>query len=169
MAKTDLSAERLRELLDYNPNTGVFVWKKPTSNRVRVGTVAGTPTVKGYWHISVDKQMFYAHQLAWIHVHGSMPRGGLDHRDGDGRNNAIANLREATYLENGQNQKLRNTNKSGCTGVSWHSQRMRWTANIWSKGKRYFLGCFDSVQEAANAYAKAKEEMHTFQPVLRDA
>jgi hypothetical protein len=104
-----------------------------------------------------------------MYVHGRWPEFHIDHIDGDGKNNAIRNLRQVTHYENHQNLSLRATNKSGCTGVSWHSQVHKWTANIWLMGKRHYLGCFDTIESARDAYCAAKKDMHKVNPVLRDA
>ncbi len=53
MATHDLTAARLRELLHYDPATGVFTRKVRTSNRINIGDVAGTLRPDGYLKISL--------------------------------------------------------------------------------------------------------------------
>lgn len=111
--------ERVRELLSYDPETGVLIRLITTSNRVPKGTVAGRNNGNGYLRIMMDGYTDYAHRIAWFHFYGEWPEYEIDHRDGDGTNNRISNLREATPTQNRQNLSLRSTNKSGMTGVSW--------------------------------------------------
>jgi hypothetical protein len=68
-----LTAERLREVLDYNPETGVFTWKVRTSIRVVAGKVAGSVGKRGYLIIGVGGRNYYAHRLAWLHMTGEWP------------------------------------------------------------------------------------------------
>lgn len=92
MATADLSADRLRELLDYNPETGVFTWRVTRSN-ARAGKAAGNVCKKGLLHIGVDGSMYSAHMLAWLYVHGVMPRQKeIVWLNGATTDNRIANL-----------------------------------------------------------------------------
>lgn len=169
MAKSELTQARVRELLDYDSATGEFRWKKRTSNRVRVGDIAGRDHGNGYVRISVDGEHHFAHRLAWFWTYGVWPANGLDHRDRNRKNNRLRNLREAAQVENQQNLGLRSTNTSGKTGVSWHKQRQQWVATIWSKRKCYHLGLFATVEAAADAYAAAKRQLHRFHPTVSNA
>jgi len=168
MTKRDLSLARLREVLSYDAQSGQFTWLKPTSNRVRPGGVAGTPSGHGYLRVSVDGATYYAHRLAWFWIHGAMPKCEIDHRDGCRSNNRAANLREAAHQENSQNQRLRSTNKSGFHGVSWSARHAKWVACIHVLGKKRHLGLFLDPTSASRAYLAAKASAHPFQPVPRD-
>jgi hypothetical protein len=75
MAK--LTAERLRELLEYDPATGEFRWRVSPTNNVKVGATAGTPHIKGYWQIRVDGKVYLSHRLAYLWLHGTLPKGRL--------------------------------------------------------------------------------------------
>ena len=163
-----ITSNRLKELLDYNLEAGIFTWKKRTSNRVSVGSRAGRDNGNGYRRISVDGQSYYEHQLAWLYVYDEWPINEIDHRDGNGSNNKISNLRHATHEENCQNMPLKTTNTSGATGVSWSKLHSRWEAYIWRCYKKKYLGLFDSLSDAQEAYLKAKLELHTFQPKPRN-
>lgn len=163
-----LTHERLKEVLDYDPETGIFRWKKRTSNRVKVGDIAGGDNMNGYIRMQVDGKRHYAHHLAWLYFYGSLPENELDHKDGDGENNRIENLRDATHAQNSQNQPLRSTNTSGHHGVSWSSARNKWEAYIWKNGKKHNLGLFNDKSSAAAEYLANKERLHEFQPVPRD-
>lgn len=169
MAKTDITVERVRDLLSYDCTTGLFTWLKTLSNRAVAGTRAGANRGGGYRRISIDGVLVYEHHLAWLLCHGVWPSDTIDHIDGNPSNNAIENLRVGSHAENCQNFGLRKTNTSGHTGVSWHRPRSRWCAYIFKDCKKIHLGLFDTKADAAAAYARAKAELHTFQPVLRDA
>ena len=164
-----ISAERLRELLDYDPETGIFIRRITTSNRSPKGSTAGRNNGNGYLRIMIDGYTDYAHRLAWFYVYGKWPEGEIDHIDGNGRNNAISNLRDGTHAENSQNLSLRSTNKSGAIGVSWAKNIQRWEAYICVNYKKKCLGYFDDPQEARATYLKAKKETHLFQPTPRGA
>lgn len=158
MAKHDLTAKRLRELLVYNEETGVFTWRigRP---RARAGAIAGGFGCEGYWRISVDWRQQLAHRLAWLYVNGSWPEGDIDHRDGCRTNNAISNLRDVPRFVNLQNQrKARSDNKSGFLGV--HAHQGRWRAKIRVNGKNCDLGCHDTPELAHEAYLAAKRVYH---------
>lgn len=162
--------ERLTYLLAYDPLTGVFRWRQRTSNRVKVGEVAGREHGNGYLRVSLDKSSYFLHRLAWFYVHARWPDKEIDHIDGVRRNNAIRNLRPAEHRENGQNQPfLRSTNTSGYCGVSWSKPHGKWAAYIYRGGRKYHLGLFGCEKEAARAHLAAKREMHWFQPSHRDS
>lgn len=163
-----ISRSRLMEVLNYDPETGAFTWRVVTSNRVKKGGIAGALTVRGYMQIAVDGRLFYAHRLAWLYVYGYLPKSQLDHIDGDGCNNAICNLREATMAQNCQNMSLNKKNTSGYHCVSWSKTHNKWAAYIWKDYKKKHLGLFVNANDAYRAYLKAKGVSHTFNPIPRD-
>src|SRR5687768_4110898 len=122
-----LTAERLRELLDYDPDTGVFRWKtRPVraeylrTDRAWNSRFAGRPAgtlVKGYVCILIYRRSYRAHRLAWLYVHGEWPRNELDHEHGNRADNRIEKLRSATRGQNMQNRKPNSNNTSGYPGV----------------------------------------------------
>lgn len=146
----------LRELLHYNPDTGVFVWAKKTCKKVVVGREAGSKT-HPYCNIRIGGQFYAAHRLAFMYMLGHCPPL-VDHADGDSRNNCWANLRPATVTLNAANSRRRSDNKSGFKGVAWNGQRAKWRAMIRVNGKRVDLGHFDDPSIAGAAYAKAAVE-----------
>src|SRR4029450_2313606 len=117
---TELTAERLRELLDYDPETGDFTWKV---NRrcVRSGSVAGNVNcVDGYCYIGVDARRYHAHRLAWLYIKGAWPNDQIDHINGNKADNRFANLRQATHSQNQANGGRYSNNASGYNGVTLH-------------------------------------------------
>jgi hypothetical protein len=160
--KPTLTAERLRELLHYDPKTGVFTWLYiPGRPNKMAGKVAGRLKDNGYIGICVDGTQQYAHRLAVLYMTGSWPIEEVDHRDRDRANNAWSNLREASRVENATNTKFRAHNTSGARGVSWHSQRRKWRAGITIDGRNFHLGLFDTVAEASAAYQVAASQHHS--------
>ena len=102
MSRLLITAERLRELLHYDAETGVFRWKvRPYRTSIQSGTVAGM-IYAGYRRIRVDGQMYQAHRLAWFYIHGHWPVNLIDHKNTIRDDNRLSNLREATRAENVQ-------------------------------------------------------------------
>ena len=155
-----LTREEVNELLDYNPDTGVFRWKKTISGRAKAGGIAGC-SVKGYRRIGLGKRQYAAHRLAWLLVRGAWPAGHIDHINGNPSDNRIANLRAATFSENLQNQRrAQKRSKSGLLGVSFHKAKQRWRAQIAVDGVGHHIGYFDTADAAYEAYLKKKREVH---------
>ena len=162
-AKTNLSAERLRELLDYDPLTGNFTWKLRTSNRIKVGDVAGTQMKTGYWSISIDGELYRAHRLVWLWIHGVWPDADIDHKNGIRTDNRIDNLRDASRSINQQNlRSARGDNThSGLLGVYMTDKLEKpWRSSINVDGKDKYLGNFCTREEAQSAYITAKRMLH---------
>jgi hypothetical protein len=161
-----LTHERLLAELDYNPDTGVFVWKSRGGKGRRPDGVAGTRHSAGYTHICLRRNgvggFHFAHRLAWFYVHGCWPKGVIDHINGDRTDNRIANLRDVPVGVNAQNRRAPQTNsRSGVLGVCWKACRSRWLAQIKTNGQRTkVLGTFRTKEEAEAAYLAAKRELH---------
>lgn len=146
-----ITAEYVRSILDYDPETGVFRWKVPRAGgRMKPGYVAGSPQgANGYWQIYIDGKPHKSHRLAWLHVTGSWPVEAIDHINGLKGDNRWANLREVTRQQNSYNIGRRKDNASGVRGVSWHKRSARWVAYISMPNKqRVHLGQFASKEEA---------------------
>ena len=150
-----LTADRLRELLDYDPATGIFTWRVARNSRIKAGSVAGGFQY-GYARIRVDDMLYRSHRLAWLHVYGTWPSGEVDHRDGVKHNNAIDNLRIATDSQNRANIGVQANNHSGIKGVG-RRKSGKWRAQIMVNKKAYHVGLFDTAEEASAAYAKAAQ------------
>lgn len=159
MATADLTAARLRELLDYDPITGIFTNRITRGSRAKAGDVAGSVTAYGYLTIRIDRVAHQAHRLAWLYVHGALPAGDIDHRDGDGFNNAILNLRDVAHEVNTQNIREPHADSgTGFLGV-WR-KRGRWTAGLCVRGRRVCLGMHHTAEQAHAAYVAAKRRLH---------
>lgn len=165
--KSGVTAEFLRENLAYEPATGVFLWKKRGPGRT-LGRGLGTKVWAGYLTMKVNGEVWLAHRLAWLYIHGEWPVGSIDHIDGNRSNNAIANLRIATAAQNAARRPT--TRKlSPSRGVFPHGPGF--VARLHHAGKRYYLGYFPTADAAKAAYeAKAKEihgEFRHVEPVTR--
>ena len=155
-----LTAERLREALDYNPGTGVFT-RKATANinpKAQAGSVAGSIATNGYRMIRVDTKRYCAHRLAWLYVFGVWPRAEIDHVNNQRDDNRLSNLREATRRENAANARLAVNNSSGVKGVSFDRWTGRWIAYAHVEGKMRNLGRFDNQADAARASYEARRK-----------
>lgn len=152
-----LTVERLREVLDYEPETGVFRWRVNKRANASAGSVAGTAHNSGYWRIRIDRRGYLAQQLAWMHFYGRWPDKQLDHIDTNKHNNRIANLREATPTQNLGNRPMRRDNVSGVKGVTWHPRDQRWRAQITINGRVKYISQHRRIEDAAEAYRRAAE------------
>ena len=155
--------------LSYCPTTGAFTWVIPASHRVNKGDTAGGINDNGYRIISLDKIKYRAHWLAWYISYGNWPKNQIDHINGVRDDNRLINLREATNAENRQNMGIRSDNKSGFIGVYYAKWANAWRAEIRVNGNRRKLGYFDAPEKAHLAYLNAKAQLHSFNPVPRNA
>ena len=159
--------EFFNERLFYDEKTGIFYWRDVdiVGGKAR-GKQAGTVNSKGYIIINVKKDgkqsQFRAHRLAWLFVNGHFPEIGIDHINGDKLDNRMENLREASILENGQNRrKASSHNKLGVLGVRVDKYG-KYIASIRVNGKVKFIGRFNEIAKASDAYIQAKRELHSF-------
>lgn len=154
-----LTQARLKELLSYDPETGIFI---NLINRcaARAGMPIGSLSKEGYIHAGIDMKVYALHRLAWLYMTGSFPSGQIDHIDGCRSNNAFSNLRDVHKDINVQNQKkAQRSNKS--TGVlGTFKNGIGFAARISVHNKKHYLGTFKTIDEAHDAYLKAKRELH---------
>jgi hypothetical protein len=153
-----LTAERLRELFDYEPGSGEFRYKV-RRNRALVGSICGWHNARGYLSFRVDGKMHYAHRLAWLHVHGRWPDAMIDHINGEKDDNRITNLREASRSQNLANSRVPSNNTSGFKCVSFYKKSGKWTATIMKDAKFTPLGRFETPEAAHAAYMAAAERL----------
>lgn len=158
--KTRLTADRLKEVLRYDMESGKLFWiLRPSSTApVRVGDEAGSENKNGYIRIWIDGDRYLAHRLAWLYVHGEWPKDQIDHIDGDKVNNRWANLRPATNSENKANGKTYRKKSSLPKGVTL--QHGKYVAQIVHNYKHYHEGCFDNPHDAHLAYVAAAKRLH---------
>ena len=164
MATANLTSQRVRELLNYDPDSGIFTGKVDVGRwgRIKAGTPTGSPDATGHLRIQVDGTLYYAHRLAWLVVTGEWPVGDIDHIDGAPANNRFANLRDVPHQTNTENRRRAARNKrSGMPiGVFIDRRDGAIRADITVNGKARSLGRFNDAQQAHEAYLKAKRELH---------
>jgi hypothetical protein len=149
-----MTQEELRRLLEYNPESGAFVWRVRHGNsHMRPGSLAGSRRKDGYWHVRIFGKRYLSHRLAWFYVHGTWPYR-IDHRDCNRSNNAIRNLRECSTSENSMNKPVQSNNSLKTKGVVKGRYR-GYIAQIHVNKRQIVLGTFDTLEEAKRAYAEA--------------
>jgi hypothetical protein len=158
MTLSNLTQADLMGRLEYSPDTGAFTHKHK-SPRGRVGDIAGSKTIDGYWSLRVCGKTYLAHRLAWLYVHGEWPKHDIDHISGNKSDNRIANLRDVTRSVNcGNQRRARVDNKIGLLGVCKVDDL--YIAQIGVPGRIIKLGKFNTPDEAHSAYLSAKRSMH---------
>ena len=159
-----LSQARLRELLSYEPATGIFRWRveRRGSGYRRgeqpAGSIAGHLDVKGYSRIFIDGYRYKAHRLAWLYMMGVWPVGDIDHKNQNRADNSWENLRVANRAQNRINSAVSKNNSSGFRGA--HTARNGWTASIGHRGRRQHLGTFATPEDAQAAYVAAARKLY---------
>jgi len=151
----------LKKILDYNQDTGAFVWKKRMARCISVGDVAGCEKFT-YKTISINKKRYYSHRLAWLYVYGVWPEF-IDHINHDKKDNRLINLRDATTVSNGRNRPLSKNNKSGLHGVCYDKRVGLWMVYLFYNNKQNYLGRFASKFEAC-CVRKSAENSKGFHP-----
>lgn len=150
---SDLTLDRLKEVLSYDPETGDFTWLVTRGRNAPAGTVASqSVNSQGYRHIHVDMKGYKAHRLAWFYIYGVWPKLSLDHINGVKHDNRITNLREATRQQNRLNSAKWRTShkKSKYPGVAYfnYNRYEGWRAKFGKKD----LGLFKVEEDAYAAY-----------------
>ncbi len=151
------------ELLEYDPETGIFVWigaigsNRGSGDGRLIGRRAGHHNKRrGRISIWVDGKSYLAHRLAWLYVYGQFPIRDIDHVNGDPKDNRIVNLREATPQQNARNRSHRSSNSTGYKGVRRHAGK--WQARVTVSGQIISLGCFDTIEAAHMARVVAERQ-----------
>lgn len=153
------SQQRVRELLSYEPTTGVLTWRL-SRGRAVAGSVAGCVCKRsGYLYVSIDRVQIAASRLIWLWMTGEVPTGDVDHRDGNTANNVWSNLRDVSHAANLQNRRRANkSNQVGLLGVCKVGDVF--VASITTAGKTKSLGRFSTPEKAHAAYLSAKRALH---------
>lgn len=156
-----LAHDELLRQLDYNQESGIFVWKINKKGGVNAGDIAGTKSKNGAVYISIWPTRFMAHRLAWLYVHKKWPSHEIDHINGNRSDNRIANLRDVTRLVNQQNIRVpHRDSKSQILGVRKFRNTNLYQARIGVKGKEIHIGYFKTPEEAHSAYLSTKRKLH---------
>ena len=160
MGTSILTSKRLRELLSYDGDTGLFTRIKFVSGRYgSIGRVCGTIDSHGYVSVTIDKKKHAAHRLAWFYTHGNWPKFEIDHINGSQTDNRIANLRDVQRFVNHQNRRVaRQDSRVGLLGVTISRKKFRAVLSV--SGKAMSLGSYETADAAHDAYVKAKRKFH---------
>lgn len=162
-AKPKFSAEYLRSLLRYEPETGKFFWLKVRAGiRPKPNLETGITRLGHYRQIAINGHTYRANRLAWLYMTGEWPEGLVDHIDGDRTNDKFANLRACDHSGNNSNVRMHDRNKVGKKGVirCKDSYRARpYRAQIVHLGKQHTIGYFATAEEAHAAYAVKAQEL----------
>lgn len=168
---TDLSAADVRALLDYDPETGRFVWRmRPGGTRSDNvfntkfgGKAAGHIRENGYLQLLIKGRIYVGHRVAWVWMTGKWPTEEIDHINMDRGDNRFCNLRESTKAENLRNTTVRKNSKTGLKGVTFHDRSSKgrcYRATIGFRREHIHLGYFSTPEEAHAAYVRAAQEHH---------
>jgi hypothetical protein len=151
---TRVTLERLRGLVSYDPDTGLF--KRLTKNRgpklSSLGDIAGTKHPNGHTYVTVDGRKYSASRLAWFYITGEWPNGIVDHRDWDTSNNRFNNLRVASPSQSSSYRRKVPRRKGPDLPRGVFVARRRFMAKIRVNRKERYLGTFDTPEEAQAAY-----------------
>lgn len=153
------SAERLNELLRYDPETGLLI-RKVRRGSARAGDVVKFINASGHITLNVDGKPYLAHRVIWKMVTGQDPIDEIDHKDVNGSNNCWENLRESNRPQNMANVPTPSTNTSGVKNVTFRRANKKWHAKIKTNNKDNHIGYFDRLEDAAAAVAEARARLH---------
>lgn len=179
----DIPIAYLRECLVLDLVTGELTWRtRPrehfatkrscsTWNARYAGKRSGSLLPIGYWLIALTfagrQRGLLSHRVIFALATGAWPVDEVDHKNGRRSENRLNNLREATRVENCQNQPVNPRNTSGFPGVSRVKRSGKWMAKVNTGGRCVYRREFDTPQKASAAYLAAKAEFHPFAPTLR--
>lgn len=147
---TKLTQERLKELLEYNPDTGEFIWLKSRLSS-RIGEISGTLRPDGYRVMRLDSIQYRANRLAFLYMNGYHPEHVIDHINGIKGDNRWANLRHVTQGVNNKNTSKQANNSSGHTGIHITKGLGRFKARAKLNNKDVYLGTYDDIEDAIAA------------------
>jgi len=148
----ELTQERLKEVLYYDKETGVFTWVVYKGANAKIGDIAGSlDKSNGYIYICIEQNNYRANRLAWFYIEGYWPEHEIDHKDRVRSNNKWSNLRHITRLCNSRNCSIGKNNTSGVSGVSYYKRTHKWTSRIRVNYKLINLGYYKEFNAAVRA------------------
>lgn len=142
-----LTQKRLKELLHYDPDTGIFTRKVKVQGR-DIGSIAGGVD-KGYWRISVDGKRYRANRLAFLYMTGEFPKYFCDHINEIRLDDRWINLRDVTNSQNLLNRKNANIDsKTGLKGIHWCNERNAYVVSLTINKHKKNLGRYKAIEDA---------------------
>lgn len=162
-----LTQAKIKSILHYNPDTGIFTRLHNSYRSNNAGKEVGYIGKKGYIRLDITidgiKHKLLAHRIAWLYMTGEIPSECIDHIDENKTNNSFKNLRQATNAQNHQNRSnITSRSSTGFVGVSYFKRDGNYSAQIVVNGKNKHIGYFDTAEEASKAYLSVKEKYHPF-------
>lgn len=167
--------EQLRDLFDYDPDTGTLTWRTRDTRYAKnqayadrwntrfAGQRAETDDYKGYYQTAVCGKLYRTHRICYALAYSidlaDVPPE-VDHEDGDGQHNAKTNLRASSRSTNAKNGRIRTRNTSGLKGVSWDKSSSSWRAHIMVNRRQYDKRGFASAELAHVWYLAKARELH---------
>ena len=151
-----VTAEQLKQIYHYDPETGIFTWK----GGHRRGQRAGGIQKNGYRAIGIKAKRYYEHRLAWLYMTGEWPIFLIDHKNQDRLDNSFANLSEVNWRQNNTYKGLPARNTSGIKNVSYNKPTKRWRARMSHHGRELYIGSYQTKEEAAAALTQRIEYGH---------
>jgi hypothetical protein len=160
----------LKQLLDYDPDTGRFCWRRRAETNFSGGEVkrfnkryAGQPALEtahpdGYLTGTIMCSKVYAHRVAWKYMTGEDPEA-VDHINHIGTDNRFANLRGVTQNDNVRNARRNKRNTSGVTGLSWHRRDRKWVVQISRWNQSGYVGRYACMGEAIRVRREAEKTL----------
>lgn len=155
-----LTADHLRSVLHYDPETGIFTWRKGRQGTRLNRTAGAAHKATGYVKICIDYKLYSAHRLAWLYMTGEWPAEQVDHINTIRHDNRWCNLRAANQSEQNANRSPDRRSTTGYKGVTFHKRAGKYLAQIGHNGKNHYLGLFADPAEAAKARAEKARELH---------
>lgn len=145
----ELTQEHVRELFNYNQETGVLTRKASSNNQmIRVGDEVGCLRTDGYREVKINGKSCKVHRIIFLWMTGEFPEVDIDHENRVRHDNKWKNLRSATRAENCQNQGVYKNNTSGHLGLSWNVRSEKWRVRLMVEGKSMHLGYFANKDDA---------------------
>lgn len=151
-----ITQKELKEVLNYNEDTGLFKYIKSSNSKIKIGQIAGTIS-NGYCRIKINGKSYLGHHLVWLYKYSSFPeypKYQIDHINQNRLDNRLSNLRIVTQSCNQRNAKKRKDNTSGVTGVIYANKG--WVTRINDKKGKIYLGKFKEFSEAVSARKRAE-------------
>jgi hypothetical protein len=148
-----ITQEELKSLVFYDEENGIFIKNK--TGKVMGGIDIST----GYIKIQVKNVRYPAHRLAWLYVHGYLPKEQVDHINGNRSDNRMCNLREANASQNSLNRKTLDSTISNIKNVNLNKKTGKWRVRCTINKIRTDFGFFDDLEFAELV---AKEVMEKY-------
>ena len=132
--ETDEELERIRKLVRYDKDTGLFWWTATVGKETRLN---GHRTVRGYVRFSFGGVSHHAHRLAYALGTGAWPKQIIDHINRDPSDNRLENLRDVSQSENLKNS-FRSDNANS-VATSYRRRKQQGTSAMVGKPRKPYL------------------------------